>query len=122
MRGRKPKPTLLKDLHDSEQPRNPFEPQPNGELAEPPTHFIEDQRVIWQQALAATPPALLKRIDGSILETWTVALSLQSRAVTELVRLERLGMPAAKPLLATPRSAGADLAQMRQRDGLQLGQ
>src|SRR4051794_23870482 len=53
MRGRKPKATLLKKLHGSEQPRNPLEPQPVGDLSEPPAHFNEDQRAIWQQALAA---------------------------------------------------------------------
>ncbi len=101
MRGRKPKPTLLKDLHGSDQPRNPFEPQPTGDLAEPPVYFSEDQREIWQQALAAAPPGLLKQVDSSVLETWTVALSLQRRALSELARLDRLGVPAAKPLLAT---------------------
>jgi phage terminase small subunit len=101
MRGRKPKPTLFKDLHGSEQPRNPFEPRPSGDLVEPPAHFNEDQREIWEQALAAVPPGLLKRVDFSVLEVWTVALSLQRRAVVELARHEQLGVPAAKPLLAT---------------------
>jgi phage terminase small subunit len=101
MRGRKPKPTLLKDLHGSEQPRNPFEPRPSGDLAEPPAHFNEDQRAIWQQALTAAPPGLLKQVDSSVLETWTIALSLQRRALVELASQERLGVPAAKPLLAT---------------------
>ena len=50
MRGRKSKPTLLKDLHGSDQPRNPFEPRPFGDLAEPPPNFNEDQLAIWRQA------------------------------------------------------------------------
>lgn len=88
MRGRKPKPTVLKDLHGSEEPRNPAEPIPEGELAEDPSgdcpgHFNAEQREVWEYALRHSPPGLLKRIDRSVLAVWVVAYCLHGLATRE---------------------------------------
>jgi P27 family predicted phage terminase small subunit len=94
MRGRKPKPTALKDLHGSEEPRNPLEPIPEGALTEVPAsscpdHFNADQRDAWEFAVRHSPPGMLKRIDAPALEAWVTALCLHRRA---LAQVNRTGM------------------------------
>lgn len=83
MRGRKPKPTQLKDLHGSQEPRNPNEPIPETviEIVPPPEHFDEDMRQIWRFALEHAPPGMLKAIDAAVLEVWCVAHALHRKAV-----------------------------------------
>ena len=83
MKGRKPTPTALKDLHGSTEPRNPNEPIPEGNLTERPAYFNDEQRQAWDYALDHSPPGMLKRIDGSILECWVVAHCLMRQAVIE---------------------------------------
>jgi phage terminase small subunit len=87
MRGRKPKPTVLKNLHGSEEPRNSAEPIPDGDLVDNPSdcpeHFNAEQREVWEYALRHSPPGLLKRIDGSALEAWVVAHCLHRAATRE---------------------------------------
>jgi hypothetical protein len=72
MRGRKPVPTMLRELHGN--PRKvalpKFEPKPNGDLTDPPNWFNDDQRLCWTYALANSPPGLLKRIDRGALVAW----------------------------------------------------
>jgi len=84
MRGRKPKPTVLKDLHGSDQPANPNEPVPIGNLVDNPTDYPEyfntDQRDAWEYAVRHSPPGMLKRIDAGVLETWVVAHCLHRKA------------------------------------------
>jgi P27 family predicted phage terminase small subunit len=85
MQGRKPKPMVLKNLHNPEKARDPAdEPQPSAEIADPPEHFEPEQRQVWMDALAAAPPTMLKEIDASVLETWVVARVLHRRAVRAL--------------------------------------
>jgi phage terminase small subunit len=88
MRGRKPKPTVLKDLHGSEEPRNPVEPIPEGNMTDDPStgcpgHFNDEQREAWMYALRHSPPGLLKHIDAAALEAWVVAHCLHRRATRE---------------------------------------
>lgn len=83
MRGRKPKPTVLKRLHGSEEPINPDEPIPAGNLVDDttcPDHFTGDQRDAWEYAIRHSPPGMLKRIDAGVLEAWVVAHCLHRRA------------------------------------------
>jgi P27 family predicted phage terminase small subunit len=85
--GQRPKPAILKRLHGSDQPVNPAEPIPVGDLTDNPTecppHFNEEQRAAWEYAVRNSPPGLLKRIDGSALEAWVVAHCLHRRATRE---------------------------------------
>lgn len=90
MRGRKPKPTVLKDLHGSEEPRNPFEPIPEGNLTDAPSncpeHFNAEQRAAWEYAVEHSPPGMLKRIDAPVLEAWVTAHCLHRQATAQLNR------------------------------------
>lgn len=103
MRGRKPKPTQLKNLHTPEKARlrNPDqEVQAPGDLAASaevaaPEHFTEAERKVWFAALANAPPGMLKLIDGAALEVWVVAHVLHRRAVVEQ-RKYSLVIPAPK--------------------------
>jgi P27 family predicted phage terminase small subunit len=109
MRGRKPKPTVLKDLHGSEEPRNPNEPIPLGDAtddpAECPPHFNADQRDAWEYAVRHSPPGMVKRIDTPVLEAWVVAHCLHRRATeqmtrsTLLVRSPNVEFPMQNPLI-----------------------
>jgi P27 family predicted phage terminase small subunit len=85
MRGRKPKPTVLKDLHGSEEPRNINEPIPTVSLdvVPAPDHFTVEMREIWNGALEQAPPGMLKSIDASVLEVWCVAYATYRKAVRE---------------------------------------
>jgi phage terminase small subunit len=91
MRGRKPKPTVLNELHGSDQPINPDEPIPTGKLTDDPTdcpeHFTPEQRAAWEEILRHSPPGMLKRIDGYALEQFVVALCLH-RQVTRMLNGE----------------------------------
>ena len=108
MVGRKPKPSALKRLHGSTEPCNPDEPRPTGDLsAHCPPHLSADQRTIWMDAVASSPPGLLRRLDASVLETWAIAVDLQRRAIKELAEQDGLGSPAGKRLLTVIGRAGA---------------
>ncbi|HTI78878.1 MAG TPA: P27 family phage terminase small subunit [Acetobacteraceae bacterium] len=99
MRGRKPKPTALRKLHRSDQPLNPNEPKPEGDLAartrSVPAHFDDDQRDAWNYALANSPPGLLKAIDAGVLECWVVAHCFHRQATKALMSESSLLVPAA---------------------------
>lgn len=72
----RPKPTRLKVLQGTfrkcRAPQN--EPQPAGDLVDPPQDFDDDERALWAHALECAPDGLLKRLDGSILELWVRAM------------------------------------------------
>jgi P27 family predicted phage terminase small subunit len=77
-----PKPTYLKLLNGNpgKGPINRDEPQPQGELVEPPDHLSPAQKESWRYAIANAPTGLLKLLDQSILETWVVAQELHRYA------------------------------------------
>jgi phage terminase small subunit len=82
MRGRKPVPTKLRELHGN--PRKvalpKFEPKPSGDLSEAPGWLSEGQRANWDYAMTHSPPDLLKRIDRGALVVWVVAEDLHRQA------------------------------------------
>lgn len=82
MRGRKPVPTKLRELHGN--PRKvalpKLEPKPDGDLFDPPDWLSEGQRASWTYALTHSPPGLLKRIDRGALLAWVVAEDLHQQA------------------------------------------
>jgi phage terminase small subunit len=82
MRGRKPKPTMLADLHGrpSKDKAPPYEPKPVGDLAEAPDWFSPDQQQGWRYAISHAPPGLLKRIDRGVLAAWIIAEDLHRQA------------------------------------------
>jgi len=73
--GRPPKPTVLKKLHGTYRAnrQRPNEPQPQGDLKEPPEWMDESQRAGWSYAITNSPPGLLKLLDRGILALWVEA-------------------------------------------------
>ena len=82
MRGRKPVPTKLRELHGNPRkiPLPKHEPKPEGNLSEAPGWLNERQREGWNYIMAHSPPALLKRIDCGALITFVVAEDLHRQA------------------------------------------
>lgn len=108
MRGRKPKPTYMAVLdggasHSRQSREN--EPQPQGDLAEPPPELSATQQAIWRHAIENAPPGMLKRIDKSVFKVWVVAEDTLERARAEVSRLGLMvktssGAPVQNPYLA----------------------
>ena len=75
MAGRKPKPTSLKVVEGTfrKDRANPHEPKPSGDLSEAPEHFTQEQKAVWDYAIANSPLGLLKKLDLSVLEAWVTA-------------------------------------------------
>jgi P27 family predicted phage terminase small subunit len=86
MRGRKPTPTWLKVIasNPGKRPLNHDEPQPDGDLKEPPHWFSPRQRILWDGCIAAAPDGLLKLLDSSVLELFVVAKSLHEEAALKI--------------------------------------
>jgi hypothetical protein len=64
------KPTLLKNLHGSNKPRNQFEPQIQEALGGAPSYFTNEQRAVWECAVEHAPPGMLQALDAKMLEAW----------------------------------------------------
>lgn len=83
MRGRKPKPSYLRVLDgraSHSHKHNAFEPQPIGDLLEPPEQLPARQQLIWREAISQVPPGMLKRIDMSVFRSWVAASDAFTRA------------------------------------------
>jgi P27 family predicted phage terminase small subunit len=91
-RGRRPKPTYLKLVAGNPGGRsiNQNEPQPVGDLVEPPAWFNAAQRDSWTYALANAPKGLLKRIDSALLTIWVCAEVMHSEAMQKVTRMGML--------------------------------
>lgn len=108
MAGRKPLPTKIKQLKGTLQKcrMNLREPQPEGDLVEPPDYMTEGAKSAWRYALECAPPNLLKRLDMSVLEIWACAADLYRKAQTGisetglLVAAPNTGVPMQSPYLA----------------------
>lgn len=83
MRGRKPVPSTLVELHGNPRGRKPkaTEPKPAGDLFDAPDWLSEAQKAGWTYALRHAPPGLLKRLDRGALVVWAVAEDLHRQAV-----------------------------------------
>lgn len=92
MRGRKPKPTILHKLHNTARPkrhsRRAAEPQPVGDLHEPPDFLTEAQKASWLYAIENAPAGLLKRIDRNLLVVWTLAEDRHRQAAIRQAQLD----------------------------------
>ena len=83
MRGRKPVPTVMANLHGRPSKNRPpqHEPKPVGDLSGTgPDWMTESQRACWSYAIENAPPGLLKLIDRGALAVWVVAEDLHRQA------------------------------------------
>lgn len=79
-------PRHLKLVKGTIDPRkdNPREPQPVGNLKDPPGWMTMDQTLLWAKALANAPAGMLKKLDESIFTAWVIAADIHRRASHEL--------------------------------------
>jgi len=107
VRGRKPTPTFLKLItgNPGHRPINRDEPEPEGDLRDPPDWFTPRQRILWDQTIRAAPPGLLRLLDATLLETFIVAKSLHedsAKKVAEygaVIRAPGSGVPMRSPFV-----------------------
>jgi P27 family predicted phage terminase small subunit len=125
MRGRKPTPTHLKELHGNPGKRrlNKNEPRPDGELYAAPEWMSASQREGWAYAITCSPHGLLKCLDRSVLAIWVVAEDLHREAAEKiaqyglLTRSPNAGLPLQSPYLAILNKQ----AQIMLKAGAELG-
>jgi P27 family predicted phage terminase small subunit len=74
MKGRKPKPTYLKLIEGNpgHRPLNLDEPEPVGDLLEPPDTFSAAQRILWQVTLKNAPEGMLRKLDAGVFSSYVV--------------------------------------------------
>jgi P27 family predicted phage terminase small subunit len=72
------KPTHLKLLQGNpgHRPLPINEPQPDGDLTEPPEFLSNRAKEIWRSTLKLVPEGLLRKLDSSVFERWCVAKEL----------------------------------------------
>ena len=104
MRGRKPKPTALHELHGDPShlrrqlaPRRATEPPPRADDLAAPDDLTETQRAIWTDAVACATPGILRRIDANALRVWVTACDLHRRACAQLNSSGLLVKPSTDP-------------------------
>ena len=100
MKGRKPVPTALVELHgrpNKNWKEKPYEPKPVGDLSIPPEWMTDAQKESWAYALQHSPRGLLKMIDRGILAGWVVAEDLHRQASTMLTKSTILVRPSTDP-------------------------
>ena len=119
MRGRKPKPTFLRLVEGNPGKRaiNHDEPQPPGNLSEPPAHLTAAQRRIWLETLAHVPEGLLRKLDGPAFEAWVIETVRYRDAEAKIQTMGMLvrgvdGRPIRNPYLAIARDAQQAAAKL----------
>ena len=108
MAGRKPLPTAVKKVKGTLQKcrSNPREPQPLGDLVEPPIYMADGAKDAWRYAIDSAPAHLLRRLEMSVLEVWACAADLYRKAqagITKtglLIKAPHTGVPMQSPYLA----------------------
>ena len=108
MAGRKPLPTAVKKIRGTLQKcrTNLREPQPQGDLVEPPEYMTDGAKNAWRYAIESAPAHLLRRLDMSVLEVWACAADLYRKAQAGiaktglLVKAPNTGVPMQSPYLA----------------------
>jgi len=125
MRGRRPKPTALKELEGNpgKRPLNAHEPKPDGELYAAPEWMSDSQREGWAWAITNAPSGLLKQLDRSMLAIWVIAEDLHREAADKIAQYGLLtkspnaGLPLQSPYLAILNKQ----AQIMIKAGAELG-
>jgi P27 family predicted phage terminase small subunit len=86
MRGRPPKPTYLKLLNGNpgHRPINHDEPEPDGDLIEPPAILSAPEQAIWRECIGNAPPGLLRKLDTYVLEQFVRALKIYRDAAAKV--------------------------------------
>lgn len=105
MRGRKPVPTLLANLHGNPRKTKPnaAEPKPVGDLSDPPEWLSETQREGWLYALKHAPQGLLCQIDRGALLVWVVAEDLHRQACQAVAKFGLvMRAPITKAVIQSP--------------------
>ena len=101
MKGRKPQPTLLKLVSQSQHLKkgghDDFEPA--GELHAPPEFLSEAQKVGWRAVIKNAPCGMLRQLDETLLTVWVVAAGLHIEAT---MMLRKDGMVVKAPITGTP--------------------
>jgi P27 family predicted phage terminase small subunit len=108
MAGRKPLPNTVKKIKGTLQKCrvNLREPQPQGDLVEPPLYMTDGAKNAWRYAIESAPQHLLRRLDMSVLEVWACAADLYRQAQTGLaktgllIKAPNTGVPMQSPYLA----------------------
>ena len=111
MAGRKPLPTAIKKLKGTLQKcrTNPHEPQPAGDLVDPPEYMADGAKQAWRYAIESAPEHLLRRLDMSVLEVWSCAADLYRKAQIGIIKTGLLikapntGVPMQSPYLLLKR-------------------
>jgi P27 family predicted phage terminase small subunit len=75
VQGRKPLPSHIKLITQSHNLRKDSnEPEPLGDLVEPPEDLSEREKVIWRRTISRAPIGMLRQLDSDVLrvycETW----------------------------------------------------
>jgi P27 family predicted phage terminase small subunit len=126
MRGRRPKPTALKELEGNpgKRPLSRREPKPKGDLYAAPEWMTDSQREGWAAyAITHAPYGLLKQLDRSVLAIWVVAEDLHREAAEKIAQYGLLtkspnaGLPLQSPYLAILNKQ----AQIMLKAGAELG-
>lgn len=88
IRGRTPKPTLIRKLEGvpgHSRPINEREPQPTGQLAKP--DFVTGEAAKeWDRAVRAMPPGLYTAADAPVLAVYCIAWVLYRNALAQVAR------------------------------------
>lgn len=105
--GRKRKPSSLKLVQGTYRKDRaiPNEPMPKGDLMESPSHLNDEQREVWEYAIANAPKGLLKRLDRSVLEVWVRAYVFYREAADKVLVAGQViktpnGYPVMNPYMA----------------------
>lgn len=94
-RGRPPrKPTKLLKLRGSFNPTRDgraraHEPQPVGDLAEPPPNLTDAQEEVWRYAVQHMPPGVIKKVDRDLFVAWCEAVDRFNTARLMQAMLDR---------------------------------
>ena len=90
--GRPSKPTALHKLHGTRirRARN-NEPDPPGDLREPPDWFTPSMKDGWWYAINNAPPHLLRKLDRGMLAIWVEAEDRHRQAIIAQAELNRRG-------------------------------
>ena len=127
MRGRKPKPTLYKELagNPGHRPLNDREPMPPSELPECPEHLQGEARAEWFRICAALDTmGLLTSADHALLEAYCVTYARWLDAEAKLkefgtiVKSPNTGFPMMSPYLLVANGAMEQLRKLAVEFGL----
>lgn len=86
MAGRKPLPTVIKQLKGTLQKcrTNPHEPKVPGTLGDPPEYMSARAKEAWRYAVNHAPPGLFCPLDAPMLERWANCFALYHEAATKI--------------------------------------